>query len=348
MKSGIALGCALALAITSTPALAFEDAVYKGRYPAEFYEAGRLRTVVVLPFSGADGANFTKTLSTELASVQLNAEPWFTVKPASTGETDPAKAGAALGVKGVYWGTVVNAKLTRTDRTEQTTECDDSAQCKKGEPRNIICTRVTIDYQVNARITDVATREQVYNKSHTANAGYDICNGKKKEVTVIEDKGAAVRAAEWLTGKKKVDNCAVGCTDDGLFEKARADVAKAIIKDVAPYNKDVSVEFKRRAEELPKPLQKTFESATPFVKADRLDRACSTWEVMSSEPAAATSISLLYNLGVCQEALVPENPGAALEYYVKADQLTIKPDKLVSAALLRAKDMVENQKKIGS
>ena len=99
---------------------------------------------------------------------------------------------------------------------------------------------------------------------------------------------------------------------------------------------------------MPKPAQITFESGTPFIKADRLDRACSIWEVMESDPTAATSISLLYNLGVCQEALVPENPSAALEYYVKADQLTIKPDKLVSAALLRAKEMVENQKKIGS
>ncbi|KAB7648266.1 hypothetical protein [Polymorphobacter fuscus] len=338
---------AIALVTATTPALAFDDARYKGRFPAEFYEAGRLRSVAVLPFAGTDGANLTKALVTELKGVQLNNDPWFSVKTADGSETDPARAGQALGVKGVHVGNVVTAKLTRTDRSEQSTECDGAVDCKKGEVRTITCTRVVLDYQVNARIVDVATKASVYARSHTANAGYDICNGKKKEVAIIEDKGAAVRMAEWLTGKKTVDDCAVRCTDDGLYEKARADIARAIVKDVAPYNKDVSVEFKRRAEELPKPDQKTFESGTPFIKADRLDRACSIWEVMETGPAA-TSVSLLYNLGVCQEALVPENPSAALEYYVKADQLTSKPDKLVSAALLRAQTMVEAQKKIGS
>ena len=57
-------------------------------------------------------------------------------------------------------------------------------------------------------------------------------------------------------------------------------------------------------------------------------------------------------IGRCGELFSRSNDQTAaivaLEYYVKADQLTIKPDKLVSAALLRAKDMVENQKKIGS
>ena len=45
---------------------------------------------------------------------------------------------------------------------------------------------------------------------------------------------------------------------------------------------------------------------------------------------------------------MPENPSAALEYYVKADQLLSKPDRLVTEALLRAKTMVDGQRNIGS
>jgi hypothetical protein len=56
----------------------------------------------------------------------------------------------------------------------------------------------------------------------------------------------------------------------------------------------------------------------------------------------------LYNLGACQEAQKPDNPIAALELYVKADQLLSKPDKLLTPALKRAQTMVENQQKIGS
>jgi hypothetical protein len=347
--------CILALALmVAAPAAAVDhiknlrsgDASYQGRLAAEFHEAGRLRSAAVVPFAGADGGNFSRALASALGGVKLNGEPWFTVQ---TGEgADPLAAAKALGAKAVYSGVVANARLTRTDRSEAAANCDTSGKCKPTGGPPVTCTRVTIDYQVNAKVSEVATARAVYNKAHTANAGYDICNGKKQVVAVIEDKGAAVRAAEWLTGKKKVDDCAVACTDDGLFEKARAAVAAAIVNDVAPFNETVEVEFKRRASELPKANQATFESAVPFIKARRLERACSIWELLSSEPAAATSISLLYNLGVCQEVQVPENPAAALEYYVKADQLTIKPDKDVSEAVLRAQMMVRNQQKIGS
>jgi hypothetical protein len=351
----LALGAAV-------PAQAFEDAVYKGRFAAQYFEAGQLRTISVLPFAGPDGENFAKALAGEMRAVQLNEDQWYTVKApdgidkaqalavATSGDnTSGAVAiGKKLDVKGIYTGTVQQARISRTDRNEVTTECADGTDCKKKEPRNIVCTRIVLEYAVAARIINVASGATIYAKNHAAQDGYDLCNGKGQEIKVEENEGLAVKFAKAITGGPKKEGFAVEFTEDALFQRVRANIAGKIRADVAPSNRPLSVEFKRRASELPKPQQVTFESGTPFIKADRLDRACSIWEVMESDPAAATSISLLYNLGVCQEALVPENPSAALEYYVKADQLTIKPDKLVSAALLRAKEMVENQKKIGS
>ena len=358
---GLMTGQILAFALAATPAFAFEDARYKGRFPAEYYEAGKLRNIAVLPFTGPDGGNFSKVLATELRGVQLNTEAWFTVKPSDSVAIGPAAAsavptneetaaaagiGAKLDVKAIYSGTVTLAKLSRTDRSEQSNECADGSDCKQKVMRTITCTRVILDYSVNARITNVAAKANVYARTHVAQDGYDICNGKGQEIAVKENKGWAVTFAEKLTGTPKKDGFVMEFNEEALFQRVRLNIAQKIRKDVAPYNQDVTVEFKRRASELPKPDQVTFESGIPFSKAGRLDRACSIWELMETG-AAATSVSLLYNLGVCQEALVPENPSAALEYYVKADQLLSKPDKLVTEALLRAKKMVDGQRNIG-
>lgn len=364
MTQGQSFGAVLGLALlgAAVPAQAFDDAIYKGRFAAQFFEAGQLRTISVLPFAGPDGDNFAKALAAEMRAVVLNEDQWYNVKApdgidkaqalgvatAGDNSSGAVTAGKKLDVKAIYTGTVQQARISRTDRNEITTECADGSDCKTKTPRNIVCTRIVLEYAVAARIINVASGATAYAKNHAAQDGYDLCNGKGQEIKVENNEGWAVGFAKKITGGPKKEGFAVEFTEDALFQRLRANIAQKIRADVAPANRPLTVEFKRRASELPKPAQITFESGTPFIKADRLDRACSIWEVMESDPTAATSISLLYNLGVCQEALVPENPSAALEYYVKADQLTIKPDKLVSAALLRAKEMVENQKKIGS
>jgi hypothetical protein len=333
-----------ALLVATTPALAFDDATYKGRFAAEYYKAGQLRTLAILPFSGPDGSNFTAALSSELGRATLSDENWFTIKPANTKETDPIRAGKALGVAGVVDGAVVTAKLTRTDRTELPDKKDKAA----GSATGILCTRIMLQYTVHAQIFDVANGASVYDKTHSAQDGYDLCNGKGQEIPVESNEGLMVSFAKKLTGGPKKDAYTIEFTEDALFQRVRGVIASKIKEDISPLNKPVSVEFKRRAPEMPKPLQMTFESATPYIKAGQLDRACAIWKLLRSEPAAAASVSLLYNLGACQEALKPDNPAAALELYVKADQLLSKPDKLLSPALKRAQDMLENQQKIGS
>jgi hypothetical protein len=332
-----------AVLIGAAPALAFDDATYQGRFAAEFYKAGQLRTLAVLPFDGPDGANFTTALSSELGRAMLSGENWFTIKPANIKETDPIKAGKALGVAGIVNGTVLNAKLTRTERTEAPDKKDKSA-----DPAGVQCTRIILQYSVRAQIFDIANSATVYDKTHAAQDGYDLCNGKGQEIPVETNEGLAVKFAKAITGGPKKEAYTVEFTEDALFQRVRNVIAGKIKDDITPYNKPVSVEFKRRAPEMPKPLQLTFESATPFVKAGQLDRACAIWKLLRNEPAAATSVSLLYNLGACQEALKPDDPAAALELYVKADQLLSKPDKLLSPALQRSQTMLENQQKIGS
>ena len=335
---------ASALLLVATPALGFDDATYKGRFAPEFYKAGQLRTLSVLPFSGPDGAEFTTVLSAELGQAMLSGENWFTIKPARTKESDPALAGKALGVAGIVSGNVINAKLTRTDRIEPAKKGGKSGDEAAGTP----CTRIILQYTVRAQVHDVANGATVYDKTHSAQDGYDVCNGKGQAIPDENDPGLAVKFAVAISGKPKKDVFAVDYSEEALFQRVRGVVAGRIRNDITPYNKDVSFELKREARELPKPMQMTFESANPFVKAKQINRACAIWQGLANEPAAATSVSLLYNLGACEEYLTPENPIAALEIYVKADQLLSKPDKLLTPALKRAREMVENQQKIGS
>jgi hypothetical protein len=332
---------AFALLATTGPALAFDDATYDGRFAAEYYKAGQLRTLSILPFAGPDGDNFTTVLASTLAQATLSGENWFTIKPASTKETDPIAAGKALGVPGIVSGTVLGAKLTRTDRVE-------AADKKAKDGAETKCTRIILQYSVRTQIHDVANGSVAYDKTHSAQDGYDLCNGKAQPIPVETNEGFAVKLANAIAGGPKKDVYSVEFTEDALFQRVRSVIATRIKDDIAPANRPVSVEFKRRAPELPKPMQLTFESATPFVKAKQLDRACAIWLQMRGDPAADASVSLLYNLGACQEAQKPDNPIAALELYVKADQLLSKPDKLLTPALKRAQTMVENQQKIGS
>jgi hypothetical protein len=339
-----AAACMGAATQVHAQAFTYKDAKYQARYAAEYWKAGQLRTLAILPFSGPDGANFTTALSSELAGTQLSGENWFTIKPASTRETDPLRAGKALDVAGIVTGNVVNAKLTRTDRI------DPIDKKSKGDPAatGIPCTRISLQYDVRAQVFDVANGTTAYDKTHSVQDGYDVCNGKGQAIPVETKKGLGIIISDAITGEKKKEAFTVDYTEDALFQRLRKAVADKIIGDIAPYNKEQWVGFKDRAPELPKPLQQTFESAKPFVKAGQLDRACAIWTQLRSEPAAAASVSLLYNLGACQEAQKPDNPIAALELYTKADQLLIKPDKQVAPALKRAQEMVENQQKIGS
>ena len=68
-------------------------------------------------------------------------------------------------------------------------------------------------------------------------------------------------------------------------------------------------------------------------------------EIYASEQNQKSMI-LNYNLGVCNEALLPDDPSTAFDFYNKADLLLSKPNKEVSAALLRTKELVQQGARI--
>jgi hypothetical protein len=266
------------------------------------------------------------------------------------------RAGQKLGVEAVFVGEIISAAISRADYTEQRQVCIDKGNkiigCNTMGNVTVQCRKTTVNYSAVPRLIAVGTSKVVYSETVSEEDYFDQCNGELKSKpgeTTWADVGCSL-AAIFGGCKKNDDPDAVKkkapvSTEEGLIVSVREKVAESIRRSVAPFNFKVDVEFKTEARELPKALQAKFKSAAEFAKANRLDRACSDWEAMGTGLETG-SVSLLYNLGVCQEVLVPEDPASARAYFVKADQYLEKPDKLINKALERTAKMVDRQKKI--
>lgn len=375
----------LGFAAVALPAQA-QKVEYDARFPARSREAAKLTSLAVLPFRGTDGSAFTSAMVGALQSSTLDGKPYFNIKTlegmnytpppppapapkrrgrgraqaASTGDAGPAsevatgvRLGRQLGVSAVYIGEVASAALSRRNYTETESVCQNQSdgKCRMTQV-TVPCTDTTINYSVTPRVIDVATGQIVYSRTVAKSGNYILCNGKVKFQGTLADAGSnLVRSIGGMfkrtkkTNPNEVDAEKEISTDEALLTKVRAEVADAIRYDVSPYNFKVTVEFKQRAPELSKDDQAKFRSASEFAKAKRLDRACSDWESMNT-PANGGSINLLFNLGVCQEVLVPEDPTSALNFLVKADSLTTRPDAMINKALERVRKMADAQTEI--
>ncbi len=320
---------------------------YEARFKAKYPAVVDGKTVGVLNFEGRDGDNFGAALSSQLQTAQLDGRPILQVKTldglnfVSDGNFSKAEVAAAirlgqkLGVRHVFTGTVMAASTNVTNYTNNVSVCVESSglfKCKRSENRAIPCTKVVGQYSVAPRAISVATGTTVYSEVISRQGEYSMCNGQlQSNFNLFSKKPATIPVS----------------SPEALLAQLRQDAAAQIRVQVAPYNMPIEVELKERAQGLAKPDQEQFSNAIAFGNAGRMDRACSIFETMGANPANQANISLLFNLGVCQEVLLPDEPGAALEYYAKADQYLSKPDKMISDAFLRMKKQVGEKRGIG-
>jgi hypothetical protein len=323
---------------------------YQARFKAKFPSVAEGKTVGVLNFAGKDGDNFGAALSSQLQSADLDGQSIFAVKTLDSmnyvndGELSRAEVAAALrlgqklGVKTIFTGTVMSATVTSTTFNRTESVCVESSglfKCKRSESRNVPCLKVVGQYSVSPRAIEVSSGQVVYSEIVSRQGEYSTCNGQLQSNTL----------SFFGIGKKPV--AAEVSSPEGLLSRLRAEAATVIRLQVAPYNQSLDVELKESAKGLSKPDQEQFSNAIAFGNAARMDRACSIFETLGANPSNQANIPLLYNLGVCQEVLLPDEPGAALEYYAKADQYLTKPDKMISEAFMRTKKLVGEKRGIG-
>lgn len=349
-KKAWSTGAVVGLVVLASAAMAEKNIKYDARINAKYPGVADGGPIAVVNFNGKDGENFANTLASELQSAQLDGKPVFNVRTIesmnyrSKGDSSKAEVAAAirtgqkLGVGTVFTGTVTAASVVSTDFTKEESTCVESAglfKCKRSEMRKVPCTKVVGQYSVTPRAIRVSNGSVVFAEAVSKAGEYSVCDGQLQATGSIGDMLGNI------FGRKKDSNAAPPvASPDALLTKLRQDAAGAIRLLVAPYNKSINVTLKDRSSGLAKADNQQFGNAIEFGNAGRMDRACSIFETLFANDANKNNVGLLYNLGVCQEVLLPDEPAAALEYYAKADQLLSKPDKLISDAYLRMKGMV--------
>lgn len=318
------------------------------RYPA----VSAMRSLGVLPFNGQDGDNFTSSLAAKLQAANLDGAPVFELRTmdslnfkseAAISRTEIASAirnGQKLGVKLVFTGVVNEANVRETPFTKEVTNCEggnifSGSKCTN-RTYTVPCKRVTGNYSVTPQAIRVDNGTVVFSEVISRTAQYEQCaDGDNQSLDII---GAIFK-------KKSAVEKSSANTPEALLMELREQAAEVTKKLVAPYSVAVEVQIKNGTDGLAKADNETFRNAVAFAKAQRMDRACALFEGLNTAQNAS-NVGLLYNLGVCQEVMLPDDPSAAMAYYAKADGLLKRPDKMVSDAYLRIKQLIANDRNV--
>lgn len=351
-SSYLLIAGAAALLLGASAADAAKKVRYNARFKAKYTNVVGNGPIGVINFSGSDGDNFAAALTSQLQSANLDGAPIFEVKTLdsmnyrSSGTISRAEVAAAirlgqkLRVKTVFTGTVTSVAVNSTNFTREEQVCAESAgflKCKRYQTNSIPCTKVLGTYAVAPRAINVATGSVMYSEAVSSQGEYTTCNGQVQATGGPSFFG--------LFGSGGATPASTAASPDVLLNQLRESAAESIRRHVAPYNLTVEVKLKEKAAGLSKPDNVQFENAVKFASAGRMDRACGMFEALQTD-ANKANVVLLYNLGICQEVLLPDEPAAALAYYSKADQLLSKPDDLISEAFLRMKAMVGQSRAI--
>lgn len=310
---------------------------------AKSAEATKLRRIAVLPFGIKDGIDITPEVETLLTGVLVNDQPFFTVvernrikdllremKLAESGALDPttvSKLGKMAGASGVYMGAVTRNSVRDERYKESRFRCDQYEQKrdKKGNPYQgkclrpveytVDCVQRIADFAFNPKLVDVQAGTIKYSKEATGSTQSKACP----------------------------DHAAGNVAATQLLHDARKLALQSFRQDVAPHTARFVIVVQEAAEGINSTAaREKFVSAIAFAKGNRLDRACEIWDEIV--PSEDRSPSLHYNHGVCAEAAGELD--IAMARYTKADRLLTKPEKAISEALARVRQLQSGKSKL--
>ena len=325
---------------------------YYARMSAKYPAVAAGKSLAIANFSGPDGENFTNVLSSTLQAAQLDGRPVFDIRTvdrviyrskANLSKVEIAnlvRTGQQVNAATVFMGSVTSATITSTKFNRQGTVCLRSSgpfKCEQSTTKTIPCLKVSGNYSVAPRAVRVSDGAIVFSENIVVQGEFTSCDGQLLGSDLTGIIGTFVGSQ---------GNSSPNVSPYTLLDKLRRDAAEKIRQFISPYNREVSVNLKERSSGFSKADNAQFQNAIAFGNALRMDRACSIFETLHAAPANVTNVALLYNMGVCQEVLLPDEPSAALEYYAKADQLLSRPDKQVSDAYIRMKAIVGQSRTI--
>jgi len=312
--------------------------------PGRFSEPSQIKSVAVLPFDGPGGLEYSSLVEAKLAGVIVNDKQYFQMvdrkamdktlaemKLGMSGVVDvdkAAQAGKVAGAKGIYTGTVNVSTVSDSPYTETRTKCDYQVtktnskgksyqECGHTSEYNVDCTKRRATFSVTPKLIEVESSKIVYS---------NLLEGVVTDSHCSDRNGAL---ADSTTMKRE----------------AQEKTTTLFRQDVAPYLTTVEISLMDSTSGITSSDAKDkLKAGMDFAKNNRLDRGCEIWS--DARALAPTSITYLYNLGVCAE--VKGNLEEARTLYKQADRQLSKPDKQITLALSRVEESIAKNKKLGA
>lgn len=281
----------------------------------EVGDAARYKSIAVARFAGVQGDVLANELEAALVNARVQDKPVYrwvgrsTELRQSAGDLRSLAAVArSLKADAILTGEVVQARFQDDRRQEKDYVCDKSekpgklvSKCVSGHYETKSCIDRTASLQVQVRLIDAQTANQVYAENISRNRKDSACQGAPKDGTA-------------------------------MLGELQEEVVDQIKRKIVPHDKVVSLELMDTGDGLQADgASQRFAGATAFAREGRMDRACAMFAEIYE--ADKRSVALNYNLGICAEAA-----GAfwqAEEYYRIADRLSGAPNRLLTVALER-------------
>lgn len=306
-------------------------------------DATRLKSVAVLPFATQGNIDITPEIEAALAGVVVDGKPFFTVverqrinellrelKRQESGIIDPEtarKVGKMMGARGVYTGAITRTDTNDSRYNEERQRCIQyqtlydkkgnryQGMCLQAQKYLVSCTKRVGVFSFAPKLVDVETGRIVYATDVKGEAQAAVCADSQHPLPSQQE----------------------------LFDQAKRKAIDQFRRDVAPSTMTLRITILEEGDRLKTETAKqTFGQGVAFAKGGRMDRACEFWnQLLDSEP---DSFALVYDVGVCHES--QGNLAQALAMYERADRTLTAPNNVVSSALARVRQNMENERKL--
>lgn len=296
--------------------------------PAGATEVTRYKTVAFLDFSGNKGRDISSRLETIVIKAELNNKKQYSVVDRANIDkiikeqqfqmtmANPdtiVDFGQLVGAEAVWAGNAQSTyNVTRSYETRSKCLKYIDGKCQYYREYTVPCESRDMLINVTPKLTSISTGQVVYAKEFK---GKDSTYGCADSIFTPQSEGE-------------------------LYESALRNILYNFRLDIAPYVQTIQIELMSSAEGTNDTSKLLLKNGISFAKNNRMEKACELWQNGLKE--SSYSISLNYNIGVCKELAGKFND--ALSYFSKAEDYAGKPMRIISDAINRAQESIENQK----
>ncbi len=296
--------------------------------PAGATEVTRYKTVAFLDFSGNKGRDISSRLETVVIKAEVNDKKQYSVVDRANIDkiikeqqfqmtmANPdtiVDFGQLVGAEAVWAGHAQSTyNVSRSYETRSKCMNYVDGKCQYFREYIVPCETRDMLINVTPKLTSISTGQVVYAKEFK---GKDSTYGCSDNLFTTQSEGE-------------------------LYESALRNILYNFRLDIAPYLQTIQIKLMSNTDGTNDTSKLLLKNGISFAKNDRMEKACELWQNGLKE--SPYSISLNYNVGVCRELAGKFND--ALSYFSKAEDYAGKPVRVISDAINRAKESIENQK----